>query len=75
MVLKKLDVTEVTENEGTALNSVVMASGGQQADPLMEPRIHSPQTPFPFGLPHNTEQSFPCCTVGPCWLSTLNEVV
>ena len=75
MVLKELDMTEVTENEGTVINNVVVVSGGQQRDPVMETRIHSPQTPFPFILPHNTAQSFPCCTVGPCWLLTLNEVV
>ena len=75
MVLKELDVTEVTENEGTVINNVVIVSGGQQRDPVMDTCIHSPQTLFPFSLPDNTEQSFPCCRVGPCWLSTLNEVV
>ena len=75
MVLKELDVTEVTENEGTTRNNVVIVSGGQQRDPVMETCIHSPQTPFPFGLPQNTERSFLYCTVGPCWLSPLNEVV
>ena len=32
--------------------------------------IHSPpETPLPSRLPHSTEQSFMCHTVGPCWLS------
>ena len=34
-----------------------------------------PQTAFPSRLPHNTEQSSMCCTVGPCWLSILNITV
>jgi len=34
-----------------------------------------PQTAFPSRLPHNTEQSSVCCTVGPCWLSILNITV
>ena len=70
MVLKELDVTEVTENAGTVINNVVIVSGGQQGDPVTDTRIHSPQTPFPFRLPRNTEQSFQYCTVGTCWLST-----
>ena len=56
MVLKELDVTE---NEGTVINNVVIVSGGQQRDPGMDTCIHSPQTLFPFSLPDNTEQSFP----------------
>ena len=32
----------------------------------------SPQIPFPSRLPHNTEQSSLCYTVGPCWLSISN---
>ena len=34
-----------------------------------------PQTPLPFRLPHNTEQSSMCYREGPCWLSILNIVV
>ena len=30
------------------------------------------QTPLPSRLPHNTEQSPICCTIGPCRLSILN---
>ena len=30
---------------------------------------------FPFRLLYNIEQSSPCCTVGPCWLSNLNIAV
>ena len=31
-----------------------------------------PQTPLPFRLSHNVDQSSLCYTVGPCWLSILN---
>ena len=37
--------------------------------------IHSPQTSFPFKLPHNVEQSFLCYSVGLRWLSILNKHV
>ena len=30
------------------------------------------QTPLPSRLPHDIEQSSMCCTIDPCWLSTLN---
>ena len=30
-----------------------------------------PQTPLPSRLPHNTDQSSICYTVGPCWLFIL----
>ena len=35
----------------------------------------SPKLPSPLRLPHNTEQSSLCYTVGPCWLSILNMAV
>ena len=34
-----------------------------------------PQNPLPSRLPHNTEQSSMCCTIGLCWLSILNIAV
>ena len=44
------------------------------------PAIHThvsilSQTPLPYRLPHNIEESSLCYTVGPCWLSILNMVV
>ena len=53
-----------------------MVSGGQQRDSAIH--IHGsflPQTPLPSRLPHNTEQSSLCYTVGPCWFSILNMAV
>ena len=37
--------------------------------------IHSPLKPLSSRLPHNTEHSSLCYTVGPCWLSILNIAV
>ena len=34
-----------------------------------------PQNPLPSRLPHTTEQSSMCCTIGLCWLSILNIAV
>ena len=59
-----------------SINNVVMVSGGQQGDPAKY--IHVSilhQTPFPSRLPHNTDQSSLCYTVGPCWFSILNTAV
>ena len=50
-----------------------MSTKGTQ--PYIYTCIHSPQTPLPSRLPHNIEQSSPCYTVGPCWLSILNTAV
>ena len=46
----------------------VTVSGAQQRDSAIYTRFHSPQTPFPSRLPHNTEQSSLCSTVGSCSL-------
>ena len=50
--------------------------GGEQRDSAIH--IHVSvflQTPLPSRLPHDTEQSSLCYTVGPCWLSILNTAV
>ena len=48
MVLKELDVTEVTENEGTVINNVVIVSGGQQRGSAMDTCIHPPPNSPPI---------------------------
>ena len=58
---------------GIAINDVVVVSGEQQRDSARH--VHAfilLQTPLPFRLAHNTEQSSLCYTVGSCWLSILN---
>ena len=58
------------------INNVVIISGAQQSDSVIHIRVSIlPQTPLPCRLPHNTEQSSLCYTVGPCWLSILNIAV
>ena len=55
------------------MNTVVIVSGRQQEESVVH--MHVPilsQTPLPFRLPHNIEQSALCYTVGPFRLSTLN---
>ena len=55
------------------INTVVIVSGEQGRDSAIH--IHVPilcQIPLPSGLPHNSEQSCLCYTVGPCWLPILN---
>ena len=47
---------------------------GQQRDSVIHVSILS-QTSLPSRLPHNTEQSSLCYTVGPCWFSILNMAV
>ena len=50
-----------------------VVSGEQQRDSAK--CIHAsilPQMPLPSRLPHDTEQSSLCYSVGPCWLSILN---
>ena len=45
----------------------VTVSGGQKKDSAIHIHVSIvPQTPFPSGLPHNTEQRSLCHTVGPC---------
>ena len=57
-------------------NSVVLVSGVQQSDSVIHIHISILfQILFLFRLLHNTEQSFLCYTVGPCWLSILNIAV
>ena len=61
---------------GIQLINNVTASDGQQRDSAIH--IHVPilpQTPLPSRLPHHSEQSSLCYTIGPCWLSTLNIAV
>ena len=58
---------------GIAISDVVVVSGEQQRDSAMH--VHAfmlLQTPLPFRLAHNTEQSSLCYIVGSCWLSILN---
>ena len=47
----------------------------RRAESYVYTYLFFPQTPVPFRLPHNIEQSSLCYTVGPCWLSTLNTRV
>ena len=55
------------------INRVVTVSGGQQRGSAIHIHVSFlPQTPLPSRLPHNTEQSSLCYTVGPCWLPILN---
>ena len=55
------------------MNNVVIVSGEQRRDSAIHIHVSVlPQTPLPSRLPHNTEQSSLCFTVGPCWLSILN---
>ena len=57
-------------------NNTVIISGEQWRDSAIHiPVSILPQTPLPFWLPHNIEQSSLCCTGGPCWLSILNIAV
>ena len=51
-------------------NNVVVVSGAQQSDSAIHIHVSIlPQTPRPFRLPHHIEQSSPCCTACPSWLS------
>ena len=52
----------------------MLVSGVQQSDSVIQVPILF-QILFPFRLLQNVEQSFPCYTVGPGWLSLLNIVV
>ena len=54
------------------INNAVIVSGEQWRDSAIPIHVSIlPQTPLPSRLPHNTEQSSMCYTVGPCWLSIL----
>ena len=56
-------------------NNAVTVSGEQRDSAI---HIHVsvfPQTPLPFRLPHNIEQSSMCFIVGLCGLSILNIAV
>ena len=58
------------------INNVVTVSGEQPRDWAIHLCVSIlPQTPLASRLPHNTEQSSLCCTVGPRWLSILNIAV
>ena len=59
------------------MNSAVIVSGGQQKDSATHTLHVSilPHTTLPSCLPHHSEQSSLCNTVGPCWLSVLNMAV
>ena len=50
----------------------MIVSGGQRDSAVHTHVSILPQIPLPSRLPHNTEQSSLCNTVGPCWLSILN---
>ena len=53
-----------------------MVLGAQQRDSAIYTHVSILlQTPLPSRLPHHTEQSSLCYTVGPCWLSILNIAV
>ena len=53
----------------------MIVSGEQQRDTAVHTLVSILlQTPLPFRLPHNIEQSSLCYSVGPCWLSILNTV-
>ena len=57
------------------INNAVI-SGEQRRDSAIHIHVSIlPQTPLPFRLPHNIEQSSLCYPVGPCWLSILNIAV
>ena len=57
-------------------NNIVIVSGEQGRDSAIHiPVSILPQTAILSRLPHNTEQSSLCYTVGPCWLSILNMAV
>lgn len=50
----------------------MIVSGVQQSESVMNIHVSIPfQILFLFRLLHNIEQHSLCCTVDPCWLSTL----
>ena len=55
------------------INNVVIVSSGQERESVIPGHVSiCLQTPLPSRLPRNTEQSYLCYMVGPCWLSILN---
>jgi len=58
------------------INNVVLVSGLQQSDSVIHTHvsIHF-QILFPYRLLQNIKQSSMCCTVGPCWLSSIAECI
>ena len=64
------------KNIGVQPINNVIVSGGQQSDSAILTHVSFlPQIPLPSRLPHNIEQSSPCCIVGLGWLSILNIAV
>ena len=58
------------------INNVMLVSGVQQSDSVLHIHVYILfGILFSFRLLPNIEQSFPCYTVGPCWLSILITVV
>ena len=57
-----------------AINNAVTVSGWEQRDSAIHTHVSTlPQTPLPFRLPHNIEQSSLCYTLSPFWLSVLEK--
>ena len=74
-----LSVPVCTHTHTELINNVVIVSDEQQRDSAIHIHVsilplNSP-SPAPCWLPHNSEQSSLCYTVGPCWLSILNIAV
>ena len=61
------DWSDLAASAAEPINNVVIVPGEQQSNSAvhMPPSI-LPPTPLPSRLPHNTEQSSLCSTVGPC---------
>ena len=58
------------------MNNVVTVPGEQRRDSATHTHASIlPQTPLPWRLPYNVEQSSLYSTAGPCWLSILNTAV
>ena len=58
------------------INNVLIVSGEQLRDSAIPIHVSIlPQTPLPFRLPHNIEQSSLCYAVDSCCLSILNIAV
>ena len=68
--------SEMTLSLSQPISDVVIVPGRQQRDSSMHMHISIlPQSPVPSRLPHNTEKSSLCYTVGPCCWSILNIAV
>ena len=58
------------------INNVVIVSGEEQKDSVIYTHVSIlPRILLPSSLPHNTEKSSMCYTVGPGWSSILNIAV